>query len=418
MAIRSDKSRVRSQIAICLLVVLGAFAAVKPAEGEAAGVNVCDALSVLGTLGEGTTPGACWRPYGDSSPFNRTIPGGAPSAPHSSGIVRRLLSGGRINDLVVGDPARDGGNSTFYSKVTDPLYTLRCVKPWGHCMIEGMQIHVPAAARPTGGFATPGNDHDAHMTIVDQVSGWEYDLWNVNSKPDLGGDLKFGWGGRTRIDGDGLGSDAVAARYGNLAGPIRIEELRAGAINHALAMDVPCTETYVYPAVQTGQTCTGVGESGTDSPPMGAHFQLNMSMAQIDALGLPGWKRTILVALAKYGAYTSDTTTADDQWGFEMESGNTYTSFGLADPWVTYARQLGISGEDFNQNGAKEYWMDLASGVPWDKLRVVDVCAAQGTCAPAATTTTRHRQAGAHRIRYQRRTTISATARPKHARSN
>jgi len=69
----------------------------------------------------------------------------------------------------------------------------------------------PAAARPAGGFATPGNDHDAHMTIVDQQSGWEYDLWNVQSK--TGSTFNFGWGGRTRIDGNGLGSAGVAAGY-------------------------------------------------------------------------------------------------------------------------------------------------------------------------------------------------------------
>ena len=54
------------------------------------------------------------------------------------------------------------------------------------------------------------------------------------------GELVTAWGGRTRIDGDGLGSAAVAANFGTLAGLVRPEELEAGRIEHALFMTVPC----------------------------------------------------------------------------------------------------------------------------------------------------------------------------------
>jgi hypothetical protein len=293
-------------------------------------------------------------------------------------MIKRLRAGGPINDIVVGDHERDGGNSIYWAQPSDPVYTLNCVKPWGHCEIEGMRTHVPARAVPTGGFATPDFEHDAHMTIVDQQEGWEYDLWNVNRKTD--GTIYFGWGGRTRIDGDGLGSDAVAARYGNLAGTIRIAELRAGRINHALAMVVPCTETYVYPAVQTGQKCSDAGLPVPGHIPMGAHLQLELSEAEIEALPVPAWKKAIARALARYGAYVSDTTSVADQYGFERESSTPYTAYGLPDPWVQFARQLGFEREDFNNNGDGEYWMGLEEGIPWNRLRVVAVCAAEGTC--------------------------------------
>ena len=56
-----------------------------------------------------------------------------------------------------------------------------------------------------------------------------------------------------RIDGNGLGSDAVAAQFGSLAGIIRPAEMKSGRIEHALALTVPCTVGFVAPAVTPGQ---------------------------------------------------------------------------------------------------------------------------------------------------------------------
>ena len=112
-----------------------------------------------------------------------------------------------------------------------------------------MRVPIPGAAQPTGGPASPGDNHDAHMTIIDPATGWEYDLWHVTRKAPDGGRLDFGWGGRTRIDGRGLGSGGVAAGFGNLAGLIRAPELIRGRIDHALTMAVPCVRgRAVYPA--------------------------------------------------------------------------------------------------------------------------------------------------------------------------
>lgn len=356
-----------------------ALLALPPAFSEAAPKG-CGFESGFGTFSAANQPGPCWRPYNDASPFNRKLPRGVPVVPGSSSKVSELLAGGPISQLVVGDPQRDGGVPIYWSQPSDPVYTLDCTKPWKNCAIEGMQIRVPAAAMPTGGFAVPGspNDHDAHLTVIDQQSGWEYDLWNVTSKS--GSTISFGWGGRTRIDGDGLGSAAVASNFGSIGGPIRPEELVAGKINHALTMVVPCTDSAVYPAVGTGAECAKSGLPASLSIPMGSHFQLNMSRRAIRRLGVPAWKKTILVALATYGAYVSDTTGVADQWGFEQLAGEGYTSFGRPDPWVQWARSLGVQPEDFNSNGHSEYWFDMASDVPWKRLRIVSECAASGSC--------------------------------------
>jgi hypothetical protein len=335
---------------------------------------------VLGTaagwlgFGVNSWPSALWRPYAGSSPFN-LLASGVSVHPDSAAIVQRVLSWNSQNpvgNLLAGlaDTAQDYAHPTFYAQPSDPIFTLHATG--GSPSIEGMRIPVPDAARPAG-----GSDH--HMAIV-TPDGWEYDLWNVTSKPQGGGTLVFELGGRTRIDGNGLDSYGTAARFGNLAGVIRAQELAAGHIDHALFITVRCTSTstgfgydtrpapgggqsaYVYPASHGGSSCSSADDVG--APPMGARFQLAMSDAQIQALAVPVWKKTILTALAHYGGYVGDT--GGPGFAFQFESGTTYTSFGVTDPLVTFAKANNVP----TYNGS--YVFNMANGVDWARyLRVL-----------------------------------------------
>jgi hypothetical protein len=318
----------------------------------------------------GRWPPACWRPYSRRSPFNRRIGSNPHLHPDSSAIVGRLLSFGPAQHLLAGHAgtALDDYQPTYYARRRDPLFRLHCTEDWGRCEVEGMRIRVPDAALPAAGS-------DAHMTVIDQRSGWEYDMWRVQRKPGGGGRLDFAWGGRTRIDGDGRNSDATAARYGNLAGAVRAEELAAGRIDHALFLTVQCdSATWVYPARKGGRSCSEMGESNAHAPPMGARFQLAMTARQIAALRVPGWKKTILRAMARYGMYVGDT---GGSWAIEQEGGRTYTSFGHEDRWVRLAKRLGVP---FNPDDG--VWVfNLRDGVDWARhLRVVHPCEARRSC--------------------------------------
>jgi len=106
---------------------------------------------------------------------------------------------------------------------------------------------------------------------------------------------------------------------------------------------------------------------------MGSRLQLNMSAAQIDALAVPAWKKTILKAMATYGMYFGDT--GGGAWGIQAESGSTYTSFGKEDAMVTFARNNGVP--TYNGN----YVFNIRDGVDWAKyLRLIPPCTTQGTC--------------------------------------
>ena len=269
------------------------------------------------------------------------------------------------------DTTADYYHPIYFSRSTDPVYTLQTTKPWGNSGIDGDVIRIPSEARPAGGG-------DAHLAVIGS-DGWEYDLWAVESKPSGGGVLRFGWGGKTRIDGDGLGSNATAAHFGLSAGIIKAQELKAGQINHALFMGVKCTDERakaVYPAASnTGEPCSEHGgTSNTDAPPMGAHFVLNMSDAEISALQVPRWKKTILTALAHYGMFVGDAI-GSGAWGLQFESGSTYTSFGEVDQVAAVAQSENVP----RWNGL--YVFDIGSGVDWQsRLRLIDPCVAENSC--------------------------------------
>jgi hypothetical protein len=201
---------------------------------------------------------------------------------------------------------------------------------------------------------------DAHLTIV-QPDGWEYDLWavKVDRVAPGGGSIPFINGGKCRIDGDGTGSYAVAARTGSLGGLVMTEELLMGKINHALQMFVPYTKGYVAPAIHAGD------EEAPSVIPMGAHFRLHMSLAAIAESGASPWRQAVLRALHTYGAYAVDTTGDPSYWGFRFESTASWlTDVGdapgnaSADPRVPWARALGVTPDDYNHNGWPEYWLE------------------------------------------------------------
>ncbi len=324
-----------------------------------------------GELGNGVFPSSCWRPYASDSPFNDPIS----RRPHvkngSNGTIDQLTSASDgVSHFVAGDEARDWGVAMYYSDSSDPVYTVHCTEPWGTCAVEGAQIHLPEGAEPSGVWPlpTPDADYDSHLTVVDQTTGWEYDLWNIRSIKN--GQIVIKWGGKTRVDGDGLGSDAVAARFGAAAGLIRAEELEEGKIDHALSLTVPCTDGFTWPATKGALECSDAGMPTHNALQNGDLLQLKMSRKRISKF--PRWKTAILAAWKKYGAYVGDTTGDASQWSLKFESAAGYEAEGEPDPLVDIARGQGFEPVDYNGNGQDEFWFNIASGVDWDsKLRVV-----------------------------------------------
>lgn len=343
-----------------------------PGQGSEAAPPGAAGCSLVGAYHALNQPPACWKPYAATSPFNRPIPGSPKLAADSSAVVSRLRAWGQPQMLLAGHSGTpdDYFHPMYYGRASDPLFTVHCTTATRSCAIEGHQVRIPDAARPAAGG-------DGHLAVIDQVSGWEYDFWQVQSKPSGGGTLTVSHGGRTRIDGEGLDSNATAAWFGLAAGIIRAPEVAGGVIDHALFAAVKCTAgASVYPAQPgtTANACADFGLANAAAPPLGARLQLAMSDAEIAALAIPDWKKTILRALAHYGLIVGDTNGGHAAWGLVAESGSSSTSFGLPDPWVSLAQGAGL------QPFGGMYAFDIASVVDWSRFRVLDPCVSKGSC--------------------------------------
>jgi hypothetical protein len=261
--------------------------------------------------------------------------------------------------------SQDYEHPTYWSDPDDPLYTVHCTRSWGTCSVEGLQVRIPQVA------LAPPTDNDGHMTVVEQWNNWEWDFFEAET-PLSGSTLNIGWGGRTDITGDGLGTgEAVAAQWGNLAGIMRAQEVATGNIDHALFLVLTCDNgDFVYPATKSGAPCSDT----KDAPPMGTHLWLDLTPAEIDALSIPSWQKVILLALHAHGAFMGDT--GGPGFVLHFESPLTYTSFGRVDPLVPWAQANGWVPSGGYYVGK---WDNVPSSV-WTRLRVLDPCVAQGTC--------------------------------------
>jgi hypothetical protein len=328
--------------------------------------------SSLGTINMNNLPEACWRPFSDQSPFNQEIPASAKLEPRSSEIVARMMAGGAPNSIRAGiaDTSGDYYKPTYYATAADPLYTLKT----GGYLHDGETIRMPQGAREAA-----GSDH--HLTVI-QPDGAHWGFWNAkvdNSTHTIAGNSTNSGkltARKSSLSGPGVGGNsagcgATAAGFCTLAGVIRAQELEGGEINHALFMTSSVSaSSYVYPA----NNSDGSHSAASDYPPQGARFQLALSDSQIDALSVPAWKKTILRALAHYGAYLGDSSGAPS-FALQMESGTMYTSMGRQDEMVKFAQSAGVP------SSGGVYYLDLAGGVDWTQhLRVVAPCTTQGTC--------------------------------------
>jgi hypothetical protein len=323
-------------------------------------------------------PGSDWRSFSDNSPFNTPIPTSPRLIANSSAVSSTLIGFGQMQKFVA---QLDGhtGEPTYYSVSSDPVFKIHCTKPWGTCGLEGKSIHIPAGAVVEGGSPPQG---DAHLTVIDQTTGYEYDMWQATLSPipATGGNLNVSWGGLSQMSGSGTGTgDATAASFADTMGRIRAEEMAAGHIDHALFLTAFCDSgTFVYPATQAGSSCANT----SNAPPMGSRFQLTLSSAEIDGLAIPTWQKTILHAFAKYGAFMGDT---GGTWTFETEGGDMYTSMGASDRWLNFATANGWSYFGGDATYPPAYIGDMRNALDskggWAaNLRVIDPCVSQKTC--------------------------------------
>jgi len=157
---------------------------------------------------------------------------------------------------------------------------------------------VPPNALIEGG---PSSSGDRHVIVVDAATCTDYEMWDAYPKHG-GTSWQAGSGAVFSLSSNGLRpagwTSADAAGLPILPGLVLAGEVKAGAIDHAIRVTVPCTDTrYIWPARHEA------GQDDANCPPMGLRLRLK---ASVDISGYPAMDRVILQALKTYGMIVAD----------------------------------------------------------------------------------------------------------------
>lgn len=322
-----------------------------------------DCALELGDYSGSNWPPACVPFYSPSSFFNTPLPATPTVASNSATIMSFYASSYNgfvgMGTLNLGDPNSSSvyGHPIYFGRAQDPVFTLHCLNDsmWGTCSIEGAQVHIPDGAQPAGGT-------DAHLGVIDQTNGNEYDMWQAQRAAIDGGSLDCTYGGMSPFVGPGftMGTGDATASHANLAaGLIRSEELIAGRIDHVLFGTVACCNGTTVGASKTyGGICDTMCANGQGGA-LGQVYMLNMTDAEIDALGKSPAGTAILKAMAHYGIVDGD----ENAWGFLLNAVTpsfSRTSVGGTDPIVAWAQAQGLPSD-----GSGGYTLDYGSGIDW-----------------------------------------------------
>jgi hypothetical protein len=266
--------------------------------------------------------------FGSGSPFHQTVAqlkaNGATVDPQSE--MTNLWNQSVVNYGL----GQNRQIPVYVASASDPAKTISCTG-YGACDGNGKQIHVPASAVPQG-------IGDSHIIIIDPTNGYEFDGWRCKN----GTTFSCTWGGLFNIGGNGIHNDGSEGVHGGYAVGLFFltpAEIASGHIDHALGLNSNClSNPNVYPADQNNggsdQTCSG-------APHYGSLVHLTWTPTQIASSAYSNSCKTILTALATYGAYLYDTGNG----GLELASVGSGTFTGTTNQWAPVIADMQSAGD-------------------------------------------------------------------------
>jgi hypothetical protein len=257
--------------------------------------------------------------------------------------------------------ANDGSTPIYLASNSDPTFTIHCTL-YNCPGLEGSVIHVPIP------YVVENNGAgDGHMAVISPDKSTVYEFYQT--KQPNGSTINISSGTKFSTSGIGwstsYGGAANAAQASFVAGVVTAEDLLKGRIDHALIAAVPCESGTVYPSIASPD---GPCPSGNGAP-MGARLWLNLTDAQIDALGMPVTKTIVAKALAHYGLFVMDSAGAK-KWSIHREGAGGPSAAATA--WSTVKSTL---------LGGSTTW--LSDGWPTtviNNFKFLDPCVTRQTC--------------------------------------
>ena len=298
-------------LAAVVIVVLAGGAAQAAAAAAAAARS--DAPAAAARAPRTAAPSPRPRLFAPSSVWNARLPHDAPLDARSA-----LLSGVFATEIARERALRIGPWIETTTSST-PVYTVPRAQRTVRVSLDGTapyrrSLRRAFAAVPLPRGARPAAGADGHLTVVQPSTDrmWEFfrlrrahGRWSaawggamrgVSRNP--GYYTRGAWPGALRVWG------ATATSLPFAAGLIRIRELRAGRIDHAIAISIPDTRARMaaWPAQRTDGSL-----HRADAIPSGAHFRLDPAL-DVRALRLPPAAEAIALATQRYGLIVRDRT--------------------------------------------------------------------------------------------------------------
>lgn len=237
----------------------------------------------------------------------------APLDPTSPALVKSLT------DTVASNLASGKGPWIATTESSTPLYRVPANQPTVRVQLHtgpwGDTLQRAFAAVPIPPDAHPASGSDRHIAIWQPATDRFYELFHARKlkdgwHADFGGAIEHvskSPGYYTKDSWPGLSNTQWGASASSLpvsAGLIRIDELRAGRIDHALNLAIPTARAHAFslPAQRTDGTNTA-----PDAIPEGAHFRIDPAL-DLSKLDLPPATRAIAEAAQRYGMIVTDQT--------------------------------------------------------------------------------------------------------------
>ncbi|MCH9702039.1 MAG: hypothetical protein K0U76_11790 [Actinomycetia bacterium] len=274
-------------------------------------------------------------PFAETSPWRTTISPNPAIDPNSASMIASVQPERALFANLV-----EFGIPIHHKRWGTPAHDVGCVDfDWGICPFDVQPVFIPDGAHPNSGS-------DGVLVIVDQGGGKIFEFWQAVKSED---EWSTSWGAVNNLYDSGWGGAATGAGASRLAGVIRISEIAAGEIPHALALQTNnACPTFRPPATKSDGRSTR-----TDCIPEGALLQLDPSL-DLGELSLTPGELAVATAMQRYGGYVMDVGGAPLSVSFELDSN--------AVP--------GTVGATYEAAGFR--WdYDAMEHIPWEKLRVL-----------------------------------------------
>jgi hypothetical protein len=312
------------------------------------------------------------RLFAADSIWNEPVAASAAIDPASRSAIGDLTSEiGREKRLGIGPWIASDLAST-------PLYVVPRRQPRVRVKVEDTGVIGAAnlqrafAAVPIPPDVRPAQGTDAHLVIWQPSTDRMWEFWQANKRSDgwhasWGGAMHNvtkspGYYGAHAWPGAGANWGATASSLPLIGGVMRLSELRAGRVDHALAINIPYSrrDVFAWPAQRTD------GDGPPDALPEGAHLRLDPTI-DLDAYGLPRFTRIVAEAAQRYGMIVRDQT-------------HHATSLFIED-WTPHGKSP-LSGPDGLYEGSTPG--ELLSLFPWERLQLLKMrlCRNGERCPP------------------------------------